>query len=298
MTSKAPRVVVVSRASDYEELLRRHGTRAQAGFFLKTRGQTLEAIDARHACQEQALSQVLSAIPASVRRSRIDRRDLSRFVFDPDDVLVAVGQDGLVANLAKYLNGQRVIGINPDPASYDGVLVRHRAPDARELLSTTQWLALKVEERTMVQVLLDDGQRLLALNELFLGHRSHQSARYRICVRGQEERHSSSGAIVATGTGAKGWARSIARERREPITLPAPCDRSLAVFVREAFPSVRTDTSFTQGSIGEGEILELTSEMNESGVIFGDGIEEDRIEFSWGMRARVSIARERLALVV
>jgi len=150
----------------------------------------------------------------------------------------------------------------------------------------------------MVQVLLDDGQRLLALNELFLGHRSHQSARYRICVRGQEERHSSSGAIVATGTGATGWARSIARERREPLALPAPCDRCLAVFVREAFPSVRTATSFTQGLIGEEETLELTSEMNESGVIFGDGIEEDRIEFSWGMRARISIARERLALVV
>jgi len=298
MTSKAPRVVVVSRASDYEELLRRHGTRAQAEFFLKSRGQTLESIDARHACQEVALSRVLSAIPGSVRRCRIDRRDLSRFVFDPDDVLVAVGQDGLVANLAKYLSGQRVIGINPDPASYDGVLARHRASDARALLATTQGAVLKVEERTMVQVLLDDGQRLLALNELFLGHRSHQSARYRISLRGQEERHSSSGAIVATGTGATGWARSIARERRDPLTLPAPCDRSLAVFVREAFPSVRTATALTQGLIGEDETLELTSEMNESGVIFGDGIEEDRIEFAWGVRARVSIARERLALVV
>jgi hypothetical protein len=32
----------------------------------------------------------------------------------------------------------------------------------------------------MVQAELDDGQRLLALNEIFVGHRTHQSARYRL----------------------------------------------------------------------------------------------------------------------
>ena len=32
----------------------------------------------------------------------------------------------------------------------------------------------------MVEAVLDDGQSLLALNEVFIGHQSHQSARYRI----------------------------------------------------------------------------------------------------------------------
>ena len=150
----------------------------------------------------------------------------------------------------------------------------------------------------MVEVTLDDGQRLLALNEVFLGHRTHQSARYRIRAQNKEERQSSSGTIVATGTGATGWARSIERERKSSLPLPSACERRLAFFVREAFPSVSTGISLTQGLFGEEEGLELISEMNEAGVIFGDGIEDDRIDFAWGMRARVGVAREQLQLVV
>jgi NAD kinase len=298
MSSKAPRVVVVARPTEYEQLLVRHGTRAQAAFFLKTRGQDLAALDARHQKQAEALHEVLSAIPTRWRRSLLERRNLARFVFEPEDVLVAVGQDGLIANMAKYLSGQRVIGINPDPSSYDGVLARHRASAARELLVSTQAGTLELELRTMVQVSLDDGQRLLALNEIFLGHRAHQSARYRIRAHGVEERQASSGTIVATGTGATGWARSIQRERREPLPLPGACTPELVFLVREAFPSVSTGTSLTQGHLGEDEALELVSEMNEAGVVFADGIEDDRIEFPWGMRARISLANERLALVV
>ena len=45
--------------------------------------------------------------------------------FGPEDVIIAVGQDGLVANVAKYLDGQPVVGVNPDPQRNPGVLVRH-----------------------------------------------------------------------------------------------------------------------------------------------------------------------------
>jgi NAD kinase len=298
VSTVAPRVVVVLRPTEYEELVRRHGTRAQAEFFLKGRGQTLAAIDHRHARQHEALAQVLAAIPRAWRRSRVERRDLARFVFEPEDVLVAVGQDGLVANVAKYLDAQRVVGINPDPASYDGVLARHRASDAAELVMAAQAGTAKLEERTKVEVALDDGQRLHALNEVFVGHRSHQSARYRIHASGIEERHSSSGTIIASGTGATGWARSISRDRRDAPRLPSPCERRLAFFVREAFPSVSTGTEVTAGLLGEEEVLEIVSEMNESGVIFGDGIEDDRIDFGWGMQARIRVARSRLWLVI
>jgi hypothetical protein len=36
------------------------------------------------------------------------------------------------------------------------------------------------QNRTMVAAKLDDGQTLTALNEIFVGHVSHQSARYTI----------------------------------------------------------------------------------------------------------------------
>jgi hypothetical protein len=67
--------------------------------------------------------------------------------------------------------------------------------------------------------------------------------------------------------------------------------------VREPFPSVATGTEVEEGLLAEGETLEVTSEMNDGGTLFGDGIEDDRIAFGWGMRARIAVARERLRLV-
>jgi NAD kinase len=292
-----PRIVVVTRPTDYEALLVRHGTREAARFFLDTRGQSIDDAEARHRRFEATLDLVWQALPVAWRRNRLDRTDLSRFVFEPDDLIVAVGQDGLVANTAKYLDGQRVIGINPDPERFDGVLVRHRPERAAKLLRAAVEGRVEIEARTMVEATLDDGQRLLALNEVFLGHRSHQSARYRIAHAGKTERQSSSGVVVSTGTGATGWARSITLARGETEKLPAPSDARLAFFVREAFPSVATGTTLVSGGVGDEQVVELVSEMNDGGTIFGDGIEEDRLAFGWGVRARVRVARERLQLV-
>lgn len=296
MAAPVPRVVVVTRASELDALVARHGTRAQARFFLESRGQDLAAVESRHALREAALAAVSRAIPAAWRRVRLDRADLARFVFEPDDLVVAVGQDGLVANAAKYLDGQVVLGVNPDPARYDGVLVRHRPDAAGRLLAAMAARRAEVEERTLAQATLDDGQRLLALNEVFAGHRSHQSARYRLRLAGVEERQSSSGVIVTTGTGATGWARSVNGERRRPLALPRPGDRALAFFVREPFPSVATGTSLDGALLDGDAALELVSEMDEGGVLFADGIEDDRLDFSYGTRARLEVAPERLRL--
>jgi hypothetical protein len=226
------------------------------------------------------------------------RSDLARFIFEPDDIVVAVGQDGLVANTAKYLDGQPVVGLNPDPSRFDGVLVRHPAPAAGDLLALVHKGRARFEARTMVEARLDDGQRLTALNEIFIGHRTHQSARYRIALGERSERQSSSGVIVATGTGSTGWALSIRRERHSDVVLPAPEDRRLAFFVREAFPSVATSVSLTEGVLDPGSELSVVSEMGEGGAIFGDGLEDDRIALAWGARVSIGAASRSLQLVI
>ena len=151
--------------------------------------------------------------------------------------MVVVGQDGLVPNAAKYLSGQLAIGINPDPERYDGVLCQH-PPAAMEAL--LDWVAarngpgFRIEHRVMAIAMREDGQRLLALNEVFLGHQTHQSARYRIQAGPVEERHSSSGVICSTGTGSTGWARSLSGQIGLADPLPKPEEPRLAWFVRES----------------------------------------------------------------
>jgi hypothetical protein len=290
--SLPPRAVVVHRATELTELIARHGTRQQAGFFLAGRERDLDELDARHHAQQDALAAVSAAIPLDWRRAVAERNDLDRFGFGPEDVVIAVGQDGLVANVAKYLDGQPVIGINPEPARNPGVLVPHE-PDAIADLLTSR----EVAERTMVAASTDDGQQLLALNEVYVGHRTHQSARYRLdAPDARPERQSSSGILVGTGTGSTGWCRSAWQERRSPLALPTPTDPVLCWFVREAWPSPATGTDNTEGLLKAPDSLTITAESDL--VVFGDGMESDTLSISWGQRVEVGVAPVKLHLVV
>jgi NAD kinase len=298
MSTLAPRVVVVSRASELTELLGRHGTRAAAAYFLGQRGRSLDEVTARHEALQSALTAVGSAIPADWRRGHVAREDLPRFLFAPEDVVVAVGQDGLVANVAKYLDGQPVIGVDPEPDRNAGVLVRHPAGGVRALLQAAAADRAAVQSRTMVSAALDDGQQLLGLNEVYFGQPTHQSSRYVVHTpSGRRERHSSSGVIVSTGTGATGWCSSISRQRADAPPLPGPDEPALCWFVREAWPSPGTGVGITSGRIGADERLELYSEADQQ-VVFADGVEADHLSLSFGQRLAVTVSPRRLHLVL
>jgi hypothetical protein len=284
-----------------ELLLEQHGTLEQARFYLESRGQSIDECEAIHECVYAALARVSAAIPPDRRRVRVDRGDLDRFLFAPDDLVVIVGQDGLVPNVAKYLSGQLTVGVNPDVDRYDGVLCPHAPGAISALLGWAmqgEGPGYRIQRRVMALAVREDGQRLLALNEVFVGHQSHQSARYRIHADGQEERQSSSGVICATGTGSTGWVRSIVEQRELDVDLPEPEEAYLAWFVREPFPSVYTGTELNWGFLGVGFRLVLHSEMGQGGVIFADGIEQDYIEFLRGQVVSITIAQDTLNLVV
>lgn len=290
----APRAVVVTRPTEYEELLGRHGTRRNVEFFLEQRGQTVDNLDRRHTMQATAITTVAGAIPTEWRRASVLRADLDRWLFEPDDVVIAVGQDGLVANVAKYLDGQPVVGVNPDPEHYQGALVRV-APDA--VSTTLQSIvngSFAGEVRAMVQLTTDDGQTLKALNEVFIGQANHQSARYDLLLPdGSHESQSSSGIVIGTGTGATGWCASLWNDRRPAWSLPERLAPGLCWFVREAWPSIATGVTLTSGLLSEGDSLRITA-RTDGLVVFGDGIEADRIELQWGQTATVTTSESVL----
>ncbi|MFB4420066.1 hypothetical protein C5F59_003115 [Streptomyces sp. QL37] len=297
--SLAPRAVLVHRTTEYEELLARHGTHGQAAFVLAGRGRSLDEVAERHRRHEQALTEVAAALPLRWRRTRVERADLDRFLFGPEDVVVVVGQDGLVANAAKYLSGQPVVGIDTDPGRNPGVLVRHRARDTAALCRAAASPGGRVDALTMTEAVADDTQRLLALNEIYLGPPGHQTARYRIGPDGASpagESQASSGVLVGTGTGSTGWLRSLWLERGSPLRLPAPSDPRLVWFVREAWPSPATGTSMTAGELGHGDGLRITVESDRM-VVFGDGMESDALELTWGQSVRLGVAGTTLNLV-
>jgi hypothetical protein len=289
--------VLVHRRTEYTELLERHATRAQAQFFLESRGRSIDEVFERHVNLEASLAAVSRSLPDAVRQARVERADLDRYLFAPEDIIVVVGQDGLVANVAKYLDGQPVIGINPEPDRNAGVLVPHATALAREIVDDVIAGRVTPEARAMVQGSLDDGQRLLALNELYVGDEGHQSSRYTLTVPGgASERQSSSGVIVATGTGSTGWAASIASDRQLADSLPAARSTELSWYIREAWPSRSTGRTLTAGLLAESQQLEFVVE-SDSLVAFGDGIEDDYLALGWGQRLIVCVSDRRLSLV-
>ncbi|MEU8617579.1 hypothetical protein [Streptomyces sp. NPDC048623] len=295
--SLAPRAVLVHRTTEYEELLARYGTLGQAAFQLAARGRSVDEVRERHERNARALAEVAAAVPLRWRQARVERADLDRFLFGPEDVVVVVGQDGLVANVAKYLTGQPVVGIDADPGRNPGVLVRHRPAQARRLLPSAVAVRAAAELLTMAEAVTDDAQRLLALNEIYIGPPGHQTARYTLRTpSAPPEAQASSGVLIGTGTGATGWLRSLWQQRSSALPLPAATDARLAWTVREAWPSPATGTTRVEGLLGAGEQLGLVVESDRL-VAFGDGMESDALELTWGQSVRVGVAETALRLV-
>jgi hypothetical protein len=164
---------------------------------------------------------------------------------------------------------------------------------------------------TMAKASLNTGETLYAVNDLFVGPRSHVSARYTLRVDDREEQQSSSGIIVSTGMGSTGWLKSLyagwaGAAASFDIALPSraldasfPWDSEfLHYFVREPFPSRTTGASLVSGRIEAGCAATIVSGMAEHGVIFSDGIEADFLEFNAGARATIGIAERQGLLVV
>ena len=307
------KVIIVTRKTMLEELVERHGTRDQAEFLTVNRGQSFDDIDDAHRCYHSALTALKAAVPTSVRMQLIERAFLPNFLFSPHDLVVTLGQDGLVVNVAKYLNEQPIMAFNPDPSRVDGVLVPFTMEKAEDLLRTAIYYGFfPGKAYTMARASLEDGQTLDAVNDLFIGVQSHASARYRLGYRDQIEDQSSSGIIVSTGAGSTGWFRSVLTASagvaagflgtdavgnlRDQYRFD-PEARELRFTVREPFISRTSSAEIVYGQVGEGETLEVVSQMAHNGVIFSDGMESDFLRFESGMKARITVADRRVNLL-
>lgn len=303
------KVVLVMRHTRLEELVARFHTLAQAKFYVEHLGADFSDYEREHAAYAEAKRQVLVTLQVHGRYQVIDRGFLPNFLFGRDDIVMALGQDGLVANTMKYLDGQPLIGVNPEPARYDGILLPYEPQAAPKVLAEVMRDRFAAREVTMAKATLTDGQVLYAVNDLFIGPRSHTSARYEIQLGDRREVQSSSGLIVSTGLGSTAWMKSIVtgamqiaqilhqKVRNEPYQ-PVPWDTDTLTFaVREPFPSKSSAASLVFGNVRPGQPLRLASLMPENGVIFSDGIEADFVEFNSGSLATIGVADRKGILV-
>lgn len=301
------RIVLVTRETRLEALKRRFVTLDQARFYLDRAGQDLGPLETEDRRFRDTVALVRAGIPEELPVQAVGRDLVSSFPFRKSDVVVIVGPDGLVANTVKYALGTPIIAVNPDPDTIEGVLCRTEPGDFAPLLGRLLSDKAALQSLTLAEATTSDGQRLLAVNDLFIGRRDHVSARYTIELGKRSESQSSSGIIVSTGVGSTGWMRSILTGAQAvaqtwgmatgtPRIEPMPWNTaSLAYFVREPFPSVGLGVSLVAGLIDDP--LKVVSAMPEAGVIFSDGVAADAVEFHSGLNATIKIAEAKGVIV-
>ncbi len=311
MTTLFEKVVVVTRPTELDELVHRFNTPAQAKFYLEQSGHSFDGIEKAHSRYKKVVSSVVNSFAADQKKQVIDRDIVPQFSFANDDLVITIGQDGLVSNTAKYLNGQPIFAINPDPELYDGVLLPFQMDNFRPYLRSALHGDIERSEVTLAKATSSDGQQLLAFNDFFIGARSHVSARYEIAIDGKTEIHSSSGIIVSTGAGSTGWLQSvyagaagIVEALGGKVTPPPnngrlPWDTDQLVYsVREPFPSRMTECSLVHGRLSAKEPLQITSRMPVNGVIFSDGVEADFLEFNSGVSLTIAPADKKTQVLI
>ena len=203
------KVVLVTRKTRLVELIERFNTRAQAKFYIEHAGGDFSEFEREDEAYQRSLDVVRRSIEVGLKVQTIDRDLLPTFTFLPEDLVVTLGQDGLVANTAKYVGRQPIVAVNPDAVRFDGILLPFLPQQVARAVDGVLNLRCRVRAVTLAEAKLNDGQRLLAFNDLFLGAQSHISARYRIRWNKAEEPQSSSGVLVSTGAGSTGWMSSV-----------------------------------------------------------------------------------------
>ena len=305
------KIILVTRKTRLEGLVERFNTLGQAKFYIEHSGGDFALYEREHTAYVNALGRLRSALQRLSKMQEIERNFLPNFLFAPEDMVVTIGIDGLVVNTAKYLNGQPVVAVNPDPEHVDGILLPFTVQSAVPVVQKVLKGEMQVRQISMAEASLNDSQALLAFNDLFIGAKSHVSARYSIQFGQHEEHHSSSGVLVSTGVGSTGWLSSMfnmangmyevfSRDKKHiltPMQMNWESDR-LVFVVREPFVSKTSSAEIVSGLVTPEFPLVIESEMADGGVIFSDGVEADFLPFNSGALATISLARKKTQLVV
>ena len=321
--------IIVRSKTRLETLIERFNTKAQTKFYIESLGGYYEDYEKEHEIFYASLNLLQTQLSKIIKHKTIDRAFLPSYIFSEKNIIIVIGQDGLVANTAKYSKGIPMVAVNPDHLRYDGVLLPYNPTNFMQSVERVMGNNYKVRNVKFAQAQMNDGQSLLAFNDLFIGPSSHISARYKITFNGKTEEQSSSGLIISTVAGSTGWLSSIfnmaygisdtfepkqrkmsAKSTNKSIQKtkalpekpqherPKPSNNELLFAVREPFKSIRTQTEIVAGIVNNKNKLIIESLMPNQGIIFSDGIEKDFIKFNSGSIATIGIANESANLVI
>ncbi|SDT93486.1 diacylglycerol kinase catalytic domain-containing protein [Desulfobacula phenolica] len=176
------KIVLIVRETRLDDLILRYNTLGQAQFYIEHLGADFSDYLVEDKIYKSSVSRARQILTRFGRVQVLHRRFVPNFIFGNKDLIVVLGQDGLVANTMKYLDNQYVIGVNPDPERWDGVLLPFQVSDLEQIVLEAFAGKRQISTITMAKASLSDGQTLCAVNDFFIGAQTHVSAKYTISI--------------------------------------------------------------------------------------------------------------------
>ena len=172
------KLVVVTRKTRLHELVERFNTRSQAKFYIEHAGGDFADYEREDDAYRSSLDILRRSLDFEIPQQLVDRTLVPTFQFQQQDLVIALGQDGLVANVAKYVGSQPIVAVNPEPERFDGILLPFLPDQARSAVAHVMEARAKIRPVTLAEVKLGDGQSCWLLTTSLLGH----AATFPLCI--------------------------------------------------------------------------------------------------------------------
>src|ERR1700690_1239567 len=143
------KLILVTRRTRLQELVERFNTRSQAKFYIEHAGGDFADYEREEEAYHQALDVLRRSLEFGVPQQLVERSLVPTFQFQKEDLVVTLGQDGLVANTAKYVGNQPIVAVNPEPTRFDGVLLAFEPDQARAAVGRVMEAKASIREITL-----------------------------------------------------------------------------------------------------------------------------------------------------
>ena len=296
---------IVKQKTKLEVLLERIGTKSELRLYLEHMGSDFNELQTQHDQFYSTLEQLQNKLSGILAYKILDSNEVGNY-FPKNSVVIVFGSDSLVAYTSKYTQRIPIIAVSPTANQNKDILVPF---DIDTFSDGLKWVMINNYESKVVnfaEANLDDGQRLLALHDFYIGSRSPRSARYEISFKGQTESQRSSGVVVSTKAGSTEWLHSIFNmaygitntfNNKTTFSQPRMNSKHLIFAVREPSNKTGTPIEISAGLILDKEQLIIESQMLMDGVIYSDGIAEDYIDFNMGSKVTIQLSNTYSNLV-
>ena len=220
---------------------------------------------------------ILKSLGLSYQKSaRGETIDYNRF-----DFIITIGGDGTFLEAARHVKKQIILGVNSAPRYSVGRYCMANPANFENILQKILKGHVKLRHFYRLNLKIPGhSQAIYALNDILICHSNPASmSRYYLKIKGQEERHRSSGLWVSTASGSTAAIRSAGGK------VMSKYDERIQYQPRELHYFKDKQYRLTGGILSAGQKIDVISLMHE-GQIYVDG-DHLRFPFPYGTHIKI-----------